>query len=470
MSTNGKVKVNGVRGTAVLSGWEGYRHLRLLVNNGSGGLNQVLDALDEVGSNPRPSGNGYAALCPAHDDRNPSLSVSEGEDGTVLMFCHAGCEIQEIMDALELPMTALFSSGGGVNGAGTRTKGEHRRRSIEDLGPIVTTYEYYDYGQLRFQVCRYEPANGGKTFRQRQPDGEGGWIWNLQGVTPVLYRCSEVRDAVKEKQRIWVVEGEKDVESLRQLGEVATCNPGGAGKWNKKLARSLYGAAEVIVVMDDDPPGLMHAMTVMDSLDGNLVHHLSLVRAKEGKDISDHLEAGWGLDEVEKIDLDQVFEENTPVKDRDGRKLPVMSAAELDARVRSAPSPRFLMKKIWPEDAYGVIGAQDKAGKTFLILDAAVSVSSQTDWLGFYRVERPGPVLIFLGEGGERKMHRRLVAIARSRGLDLRDLDMHLCFRVPHLGDRKHMGEVADLLVAHRPALVILDPLYLAAWGSRAAS
>jgi len=152
---------------------------------------------------------------------------------------------------------------------------------------------------------------------------------------------------------------------------------------------------------------------------------------------------------------------------RQRRHLPVLSAAELDALVRAAPTPRFLIKKVWAEDAYGVIGAQDKAGKTFLILDAAVSVASGTAWLDSYLIERPGPVLAFLGEGGERKMHRRLVAIARSRSLELPRLDIHLCFRVPHLGDHDHLEEVADLLATHRPALVILDPLYLAARGAK---
>ena len=56
----------------------------------------------------RPSGQGWVALCPAHDDRNASLSVGEGDDGRVLLKCHAGCSAQEIVSAMGLQMRDLF--------------------------------------------------------------------------------------------------------------------------------------------------------------------------------------------------------------------------------------------------------------------------------------------------------------------------------------------------------------------------
>ena len=58
---------------------------------------------------------------------------------------------------------------------------------------IVATYNYHDHeGKLLFQTVRYEP----KDFRQRRPDGSGGWIWNLTGVTLVLSQpnCWQDRD------------------------------------------------------------------------------------------------------------------------------------------------------------------------------------------------------------------------------------------------------------------------------------
>ena len=64
---------------------------------------------------------------------------------------------------------------------------------------IVATYDYHDqHGQLLFQVVRYDP----KDFRQRRPDGNGGWIWKLDGVDRVLYRLPELLRAAPVRDRV----------------------------------------------------------------------------------------------------------------------------------------------------------------------------------------------------------------------------------------------------------------------------
>src|SRR5262249_13108401 len=97
---------------------------------------------------------------------------------------------------------------------------------------VVATYDYCDaQGALLFQTVRLEPGEDGhsKTFRQRRPHGQGGWVWNLQGVALVPYRLPELRAADPDRL-VFVVEGEKDVETLRARGLIATTNPMGAGK------------------------------------------------------------------------------------------------------------------------------------------------------------------------------------------------------------------------------------------------
>ena len=64
----------------------------------------VLDILDGVSE----TSNGWQACCPAHDDEHPSLSIAEGTDGRVLLYCHAGCDIESIVDALGLAKRDLF--------------------------------------------------------------------------------------------------------------------------------------------------------------------------------------------------------------------------------------------------------------------------------------------------------------------------------------------------------------------------
>src|SRR5262245_2252054 len=103
---------------------------------------------------------------------------------------------------------------------------------------IVATYDYTDAaGALLFQVVRFVP----KDFRQRRPDGQGGWIWNLKDLEPVLYKLPHVMQA----SSVLIVEGEKDVETVYRLGIpegwAVTCNPMGAGKWRESYSDFLHG-------------------------------------------------------------------------------------------------------------------------------------------------------------------------------------------------------------------------------------
>jgi hypothetical protein len=72
----------------------------------SNALNRVLDRLDAVsGKEPR-----WMAKCPAHADRSPSLRIAVGDDGRVLLKCHAGCETSAVVKALGLGLADLFES------------------------------------------------------------------------------------------------------------------------------------------------------------------------------------------------------------------------------------------------------------------------------------------------------------------------------------------------------------------------
>src|SRR5262249_2804044 len=130
------------------------------------------------------------------------------------------------------------------------------------LGAIVATFDYHaPDGELRFQVVKYDPKN----FRQRRPDGKGGWIWDLDGVQKIPYRLPELIEDVAQARTIVIVEGEKDVDALRAIGVPATCNPGGAGKWRTEFNEHLRGA-DVVVVADNDPPGQDHMREVAAKL------------------------------------------------------------------------------------------------------------------------------------------------------------------------------------------------------------
>lgn len=187
-------------------------------------------------------GRNGMARCPVHADKTPSLSVSDGENGRVLVRCHAGCAQSEVIGALK--QRGLWPNGSTSNGTA-----------------ISATYDYRDErGELLFQVCRMIP----KDFRQRRPDGNGGWVWRTKGVRKVPYRLFELQAKVAH-DTILIVEGEKDVDRLAELGFVATCNAGGAGKWQDEISQ-YFASKTVYILSDNDEPGAAHARDVAEKL------------------------------------------------------------------------------------------------------------------------------------------------------------------------------------------------------------
>jgi hypothetical protein len=146
--------------------------------------------------------------------------------------------------------------------------------------------------------------------------------------------------------------------------------------------------------------------------------------------------------------------------------LPFERLGAMIERVAAEPLPRFLAAPVWPAGDYGMIGAEDKAGKSWAMLDLGVSVASGTPWLGLFPVEVPGPVVAFFGEGGRRKVARRAGAVCESRGIDPADLDLHVCLRAPHLSSAAVLELVEAKVAELAPVLVIVDPLYLAVRGA----
>ena len=130
---------------------------------------------------------------------------------------------------------------------------------------IAKAFDYVDeLGALLYQSARYEP----KDFSQRRPDGNDGWIDNLDGVRRVLYRLPEVIAAVEAGKTIAICEGEKDADNLRELGFTATTCPMGAGKWDAAYNEFLRGADDVVIVGDNDDAGRKHVQDVAQQLAG----------------------------------------------------------------------------------------------------------------------------------------------------------------------------------------------------------
>ena len=230
-----------------------------------------------TGKRPRRSGDGWLAHCPAHRDRSPSLSIGEGDGARVLVKCHAGCTLAAIVAAVGMTERDLFPDQ--ANG--------HRNPNEPDA-----SYDYVDeYGTHLFQVVRLP----GKKFRQRRPDGTGGWVWKLGDTRRALYRSDRIFEAIETDTgaTVWVVEGEKDAHSLERLGLLATTCPGGALKWRPEHTEQLKSAPKVVILPDADEPGRRHAQHIAAELHAAGAPDVRILdlhpQASDGSDASDWL-------------------------------------------------------------------------------------------------------------------------------------------------------------------------------------
>ena len=134
----------------------------------------------------------------------------------------------------------------------------------DGLGPITAVYDYTDeQGELLFQALRFEPLHGPKQFRQRKdPDQKP---WSVKGVRIVPFRLPDLLAEIANENVIFVVEGEKDVLTLRKHGIPATCNPMGAGKWWPEF-NTILANCDVVIIGDNDEPGRNHVALVASNL------------------------------------------------------------------------------------------------------------------------------------------------------------------------------------------------------------
>jgi putative DNA primase/helicase len=336
--------------------------------------------------NGRQNGAGWVAPCPAHDDRRASLSIGVGDDGRVLLHCHAGCATEAVLAAAGLTYADLAGEA--------QPNGRQCSR-------IAETYDYTDEsGLLLYQVCRFEP----KDFRQRRPDGVGGWIPRLGDVRRVLFGLPEL----KGRKVAYIPEGEKDVLALRAIGLTATTNAGGAGKWREEYTEQLRaaGVRSVATLPDNDDAGRSHAEAVARSCHaaGLQVKVVMLPGLPKKGDVSNWLEAGHTRDElVTVVKATALYEPSTEIA-ADGKP-------EHDRRVEARPVITCLadvqpepVTWLWPgrlaAGKLALLVGDPGLGKSWITLDIAARVSAGRSWPDAAPAAAPADVLLLSAEDG----------------------------------------------------------------------
>lgn len=437
-------------------------------------VDRLLDRLDGVVR----SGNAWKALCPAHDDHTPSLSVGRADTGAALVRCQVGCETADVLDTVGLRMGDLYPDGrnrprdqwrvadrpvtgpsrpplAAVDGS---SPGKHEAPRAQ-LGRVVSRYRYCDEsGTVLFEKLRHDP----KDFRVRRPGG----AWGIGDARRVLYRLPEVLAQAQAGGTVYVVEGEKDADRLAEMGLTATCNFDGAAtagkrpKWRPEYGDTLSGA-DVVIIRDRDDAGAAHALAAHDDLIGKAagVRIVEPVTTGEHDDVSDHLNAGHPLDALVPVDVDAL--RPPAAADPADTPGPASSNESVTETIRTGweradlaaildgtyqpPVPGILYRSdgpglFYPGLLHQVIG-QPESGKSWLSLLACAA-----------RLADGERVLFLDYESDPAQVVGRLLAIGATRDTVLRLFD----YRRPEVGVDQVAGTFAELL-ADDYALVVVD-------------
>lgn len=218
----------------------------------------------------KANGHGWMARCPAHDDKTPSLSVSEGDDGRALLHCHAGCEVEAIVSELGLTMRDLMPEGESSRKRATAPKAQPvpfatELLAVEQLerrhGQRSAMWSYHDAkGMPVGAVVRWDRQDGRKDIRPVSRNGTGWLLCGMPAPRP-LYGLPDLADA----SRVYITEGEKAADAVRALGLSATTSAHGSKSAGKTDWAPLAGM-ECVILPDNDPAGGQYADAVMGLL------------------------------------------------------------------------------------------------------------------------------------------------------------------------------------------------------------
>ncbi len=261
----------------------------------------------------KKTNGGWSARCPAHDDRNASLSIGEGRDGRVLLKCHAGCGLQKILAGVGLEERDLFDADATPAAAtkkSTSNKPTRKGYATADAaqkayertrGKPATVHDYLDeHGVHVGSVIRWQRSPTDKEIRPTSLHADGWWLEHMPEPRPLLDR----RRIVETAGTVYVVEGEKCFDAGSGLGLVATTSAGGSNAAGKSDWSPLAGR-DVVILPDNDDAGRKYAddvAAVLRELDPPAtVRVVEFDGLDRGGDVADLVDACHGDDELKAL-------------------------------------------------------------------------------------------------------------------------------------------------------------------------
>lgn len=258
-------------------------------------------------SKPKKEGKDWMCLCPAHADRNPSLSLCDGEDGKLMGYCYAGCTWPAIENALK-QRGIPYNKGRQYHNKIVPLK-HHGKKDPLSIGakirglPIVDRYDYTTEDRVYlYSKYRLKEANGTKSFSILPSK-----------VPSVLYNLPDIKRARENGLTVYLCEGEKDANSISALGLISTTPPHGAGKskgnkWLDSYTEALRGL-DVVIFADNDEPGISFAQIVAANIRGSAssVKVVEFPELQPGGDVTDYLQSHRKEDLLSRVENSPLF-------------------------------------------------------------------------------------------------------------------------------------------------------------------
>jgi 5S rRNA maturation endonuclease (ribonuclease M5) len=392
--------------------------------------------------------------CPFHDDQNASLSVNLA-DG--VWCCQAGCGKGGMID-FEVKISNCDTDTAKSNIASI-VGADLFHSSAFDKPEAV--YQYRDAnGVVVFEKLRYP----GKRFQQRHSTGNGRHVYNLQGVTKLLYNLPELVTA----NVAIIVEGEKDADNvtraLAALGDAAlkgsriavTTNFDGAGKWLEHYS-PYFAGKKVVILPDHDDAGSKHADRVARAVHPYAagVRVVNLPGLDEHGDVSDYLQQHSAQDLIAEITKAKAW---FPPK---AEQTFDISAPQFANTVTE--NIDWMIDGVLERGSNGMIAAAPKSGKSWTMLDMAIALALGEPWLGF-RIPRPVRVMFISREDNPNLTAWRFKNLWRgrkARNPQLIETNLHFNTRAQSpqllLDNEEQLEEMMTALHAFKPEFVIFD-------------
>lgn len=406
-------------------------------------------------------GNGtqYSAQCPAHDDTHNSLSVALKDNGKIVLNCHKGCTAESICDAMGIQIKDLFlENRSDYAPALNDARGAHKASQNQSYQKEPSAI--YEYGN-GLQKLRFD-GPGGKRMTWRRSDGKGGYVTHdtRSPGERLLYTGG---DPISPDSTVFLVEGEKDVDSLVRLGFCAASGPDGAGpgKFKNKADYEQLAGCIVGIIPDNDAPGRDLAQEAFETVlpVAKTAFLLDLSQAwpeiPEKGDVSDMISA-LGEEKTAELlyDLLNKAYQNArpkpsakPLRAINGENLPPLRPPLIDGVIR--------------DKALLMFSGPSKLGKTHAMIQLGLAVATGGKWFGHNC--KKGRVLFVDFEVAEDEISHTIQETWKKKGIPFEavaDQFLYLGLRGYNFSRADAINLIIETIRGTPVSLVIVDPVY----------